>query len=70
VVAEYVAKRLGEKTTDLVPRTIGHIALAVAVSAYEQWLVNPEQPLESLLREAMNSLNLFLAQSESAGHRA
>ena len=70
VIAEFVASRLGQQPTDLVPRTIGHIALAVAVSAYEQWLVDPDQPLESLLREAMNSLNLFLAQSESAGHRA
>jgi len=70
VVAEFVASRLGQQPTDLLPRTIGHIALAVAVSAYEQWLVDPDQSLESLLREAMSSLDLFLAQSKSAGNRA
>lgn len=38
VVAEFVASRLGRPAGSLIPRTLGHACLAVALAAYEQWL--------------------------------
>jgi hypothetical protein len=37
-VAEYAASRLGVSPDDLVPQTIGHASLGVALAAYEHWL--------------------------------
>jgi mycofactocin system transcriptional regulator len=67
VVAGYVAVRLGERPEDLVPRTMGHVSLALAVSAYEQWLQDPEHELNSLLRDAMSSVAPLLAGIELPG---
>ena len=38
VIAGFVARRLGVKTTELVPQTVGWTMLGVALSAYEHWL--------------------------------
>ncbi len=38
VMAGFVARRLGVKTTDLLPQTVGWTMLGVALSAYEHWL--------------------------------
>jgi hypothetical protein len=38
VVAEYAASRLDLSPDDLVPQTIGHASLGVALAAYERWL--------------------------------
>jgi len=38
VIAGFVARRLGVKTTDLLPQTVGWTMLGVALSAYEHWL--------------------------------
>jgi mycofactocin system transcriptional regulator len=40
VVADYVARRLGVKPTDLVPQTTAWTMLGVALSAYEHWLAD------------------------------
>jgi mycofactocin system transcriptional regulator len=53
VVADFVAQRTGAKADDLLPRLVGHTALAAAVAAYEQWLAEPGTTLESLLDDAM-----------------
>ena len=37
-IAGYVAARLGLAETDLLPRTIGQVTLAISLSAYEHWL--------------------------------
>ena len=64
VIAEYVAGRLGLEPDDLVPRTVGHVSLAIALSAYEQWLATPDEDsaesLAALLDEAMKGLVLHL----------
>lgn len=49
VIAEYVAGRLGLRPDDLLPRTVGHVWLALAVSAYETWLDDPDADLADLL---------------------
>ena len=56
VVSEFVAARTGCKQDELLPRLVGHTALAAAVAAYEQWLAEPSTSLEGLLDAAMQWL--------------
>jgi mycofactocin system transcriptional regulator len=56
VIAEYVAARLDLEPDDLLPRTVGHVSLALALSAYEQWLDTPDGSLPELLDSAMSML--------------
>lgn len=49
VIEEYVARRLGCAAADLVPRMVGHVSLALAMTAYETWLRDEEADLELLL---------------------
>jgi TetR/AcrR family transcriptional regulator, regulator of mycofactocin system len=56
VIAEYVAARLDLEPDDLLPRTVGHVSLALALSAYEQWLETPDAFLPELLDSAMAML--------------
>ena len=50
VVAEFVAWRLGIAIDAPEPTVAGHAALAVALSAYDLWLRDPDQPLDDLIR--------------------
>lgn len=61
VIADYVGERLGQPPGTLVPRTVGHVSLALAISAYEQWLGNDTASLEQLLTDAMSALKAYLA---------
>lgn len=61
VIADYVGERLGQPTMSLVPRTVGHVSLALAISAYEQWLGDETASLEQLLADAMSGLQAYLA---------
>ncbi|CRK52720.1 putative mycofactocin biosynthesis transcriptional regulator MftR [Rhodococcus sp. RD6.2] len=49
-IAEYVAARLGCRTTDHLPRTVGWLVLGTALAAYEQWLTDESLELSDLLR--------------------
>ena len=60
-IAEHVAARLGGEPGDLLPRTIGSVSLALALSAYEGWLAAPAADLAALLDEAMTGLRGYLA---------
>ncbi|MDF0529201.1 mycofactocin system transcriptional regulator [Tsukamurella sp. 8F] len=60
VIAEYVAARTGTSPSDLLPRTVGHVSLALSLSAYETWLADPEQDLLALLSRAMSGLRAYL----------
>jgi mycofactocin system transcriptional regulator len=62
VIAEYVAGRLGLRPDDLIPRTIGQVSLALALSAYEQWLDYPTTSLRDLLDETMAALLQHLTE--------
>lgn len=53
VVARFVATRLGGTPQDLVPRTLGHLALGAALSAYEQWLVDEGADLIDLMTASL-----------------
>lgn len=60
VIANYVAKRLGSAPNNLLPQTIGHVSLALALAAYAAWLGTPSQPLSGLLDQSMHHLREFL----------
>lgn len=54
VIAEFVARRSGAKTTDLVPQTVAWTLLGVALSAYEHWLRDESVPLPIALGNAFD----------------
>lgn len=56
VIADFVAQRTGQRPDSLLPRTIAHAMLGVAVAAYEQWLANPGDDLCELLDSAVGAL--------------
>ncbi|WP_255955901.1 MULTISPECIES: mycofactocin system transcriptional regulator [Aeromicrobium] len=60
VIVEFVAERTGTSPYDLAPRTVGHVSLALSISAYEQWLEHPDRNLTDLLDEAMAGLRAHL----------
>lgn len=61
VIAEYVAGRRHESPDDVLPRLVGHVSLALAISAYEQWLSSTDLVLTDLLEEGMQSLTNYLS---------
>lgn len=58
VVARFAATRLGATPQDLIPRTLGHLALGAALAAYEQWLVDEHTDLIDLLDAALRLVDL------------
>jgi mycofactocin system transcriptional regulator len=60
VIAEYVARRLDVSPDSSLPRLVGHVSLALAVSAYEQWLEHPERRLTEILGNEMAELRAYL----------
>ena len=57
VVAGFAAGRLGGADTDLIPLTLGHLALGAALAAYEEWLTDPDAELLPLLERSLSMLN-------------
>lgn len=60
-IAEFVAGRRGENTTDLIPLAVAHAAQGIAMSSYQAWLSLPEdqgsqEALHSYLQEACEIL--------------
>ncbi|WP_297618761.1 mycofactocin system transcriptional regulator [Nocardia sp.] len=56
VVAEFVGGRLGLPVRELLPQSVAHAALGVAVAAYEHWLSGPEVELTDVLDRAFRNL--------------
>ena len=54
VIADFVALRCGQKSGDLVPRTVGWTMLGVALSAYEHWLADESVSLTQALGDAFD----------------
>ncbi len=65
VVASFVAGRLQVSASDLVPQTVAWTMLAVALTAYEQWLANTSVSLAAALGDAFDLLAGGLASLES-----
>ena len=57
VVAEFVARRLGEPEDALLPQLVAHSCLGAALTAYEQWLTAPGAELQPLLSRALHALD-------------
>lgn len=64
VIERYVARRLGTEPTDLLPRTVGRVSLALALTTYEVWLDNPAQDLPTLLAASMSTLRVYLTVAD------
>lgn len=60
VIAEYVATRTNSRPEDPLPRLIGHVNLALAVSSYETWLADPALTLVDILSDSIEQLHLYL----------
>ncbi|QWC84480.1 mycofactocin system transcriptional regulator [Nocardioidaceae bacterium] len=58
VVADDAARRLGRAPHELEPQLVGHVALAVALTAYELWLQDPDVSLIDLLVDGLSVLAL------------
>lgn len=56
VIAEYAGERLGVEPTSLRPRLLGHISLALAMTAYEMWLDDPTCAITGLLEQSLSAL--------------
>ncbi|MCH1866401.1 mycofactocin system transcriptional regulator [Nocardioides sp. CFH 31398] len=61
VIAAYVARRTGATPDALLPRTVGHVSLALSLAAYERWLDDTTASLPGLVDEAMTGLRDHLA---------
>jgi mycofactocin system transcriptional regulator len=61
VIADFVAERRRIHCTDPLPLTVGHVSLALAISAYEQWLSPGSPPLNELLNSTFSMLRDFLS---------
>lgn len=62
VIAAFVARRSGTKTTDLLPQTVAWMMLGVALSAYEHWLADQSVSLPQALGDAFDVVGSGLNQ--------
>lgn len=61
VIAEYVGSRLSLASTDFLPGIVGQVSLALALSAYTEWLRHEDADLLDLLSASMTRLRGYLA---------
>lgn len=66
VIAEFVANRRGESPDDVVPHLVGQVALALALSAYEAWLPDPDADLATVISDQCTALEALLSDSPEA----
>lgn len=57
VVAEFAGARLGQPPEALLPQVVAHSTLGAAITAYEQWLRDPDADLAALMDEALSALS-------------
>lgn len=62
VIAEFAAWRLGVPADSLVPRLLGHVGLALALTAYEAWLEEPDREVTELLERGRAALGEMAAR--------
>lgn len=56
VIADYAAQRFGLAHSDLLPQSLAHASLGVAVAAYEHWIAHPTTDLCALLNQSFHIL--------------
>lgn len=64
VIAEFVARRAGGRTSDLLPQTVAWMLLGVALSAYEYWLDDESVSLPQALGDAFDVVRAGLDELE------
>lgn len=60
VIADYVARRSGQSPDDLLPQLVGQVSLALALTAYEQWLRDDSSNLLHVLSAVFDELEKYL----------
>lgn len=60
VIADFVARRVDAKPTDLLPQTVAWTMLGIALSAYEHWLADESVSLPQALADAFDALRVSL----------
>jgi mycofactocin system transcriptional regulator len=63
VIARFAAARLDEPVEGLWPQLVGHVSLAAALAAYEQWLAAADGDLADLLRTTFDAIDLALPEA-------
>ena len=61
-IADYVAKCAGQDPSDLKPRMVGQVSLALALTAYDVWLDDEQADLISVLNESMTELGRYVGR--------
>jgi mycofactocin system transcriptional regulator len=69
VIAGFAARRLGVPADALPPQLVGHVALAAAAAAYEQWLRDDSADLAQLLAVAFRGVAVDPVPLRPAGRR-
>ncbi|HEY6532325.1 MAG TPA: mycofactocin system transcriptional regulator [Acidimicrobiales bacterium] len=60
VIASHAARRLDQPEDSLWPQLVGHVSLAAALAAYEQWLARDDADLALLLIAAFDAIELTI----------
>jgi len=60
IIADFVGERLQMDADALLPRTVAHLSLALALESYESWLADEHADLIALLDDSMTELRRFL----------
>jgi hypothetical protein len=60
VIAAYVGRRLGQDPASWIPLAAGHVSLALALTAYEKWLDDPNAEIVDAVGQSMTSLQDYL----------
>lgn len=61
-IADFVAERTGQTASDPLPVLAGRVSLAVALSAYEQWLRDGTTPLPEAIRSSVLLLRSIIGE--------
>ena len=64
VIAEYAARRLEVEPSSLEPQLIGHVSLALALTAYDLWLQDPTCSITELIEQGLNALGALADPAE------
>lgn len=64
VICQYAAGRLGLEPDDLVPQLIGHVSLALAMTAYGRWLGEPDTSVATLIEQGMATLADYVREGD------
>ncbi|MFF4354982.1 mycofactocin system transcriptional regulator [Streptomyces sp. NPDC001530] len=67
VIAEFAAGRLGPEADSLLPRSLAHAVLGVALAAHEHWLERPESDLCAVLDSALRQLARGFHMADNPG---